>query len=84
MYVYNSDGPMYGPNGELELDPDIPTTQCSLANRPVFATCKNNCPGGEFYIRSHLFFSLEKLSFYFQLISRSYQVRPCDKYIYKL
>ena len=43
---------MYGPNDELELDPD--NQQCleahgseQSAGRPVFATCKNNCPGGE-------------------------------------
>ena len=46
---------MYGPNGLLELDPD--NTGCFKLDedgdyeddgtRPVFATCKNNCPGGE-------------------------------------
>ena len=41
---FNDDGPVYGPNGELELDPD--NYQCG-SGRPVFATCKNNCPGGE-------------------------------------
>ena len=47
MYEFNDDGPVYGPNGEWELDPDIPFYQCSYVTRPVFATCKNNCPGGE-------------------------------------
>ena len=37
-------GPVYGPNGELELDPN--NNLCTFG-RPVFATCKNNCPGGE-------------------------------------
>ena len=41
---FNDDGPVFGPNGEWELDPD--NDQCTHA-RPVFATCKNNCPGGE-------------------------------------
>ena len=44
VYVFNDDGPVYGPNGQLELDPD--NQQCG-GSRPVFATCKNNCPGGE-------------------------------------
>ena len=47
VYEFNDDGPVYGPNGELELDPDIPFSQCRFFTRPVFATCKNNCPGGE-------------------------------------
>ena len=42
--VFNDDGPVYGPNGEWELDPD--NYDCEV-HRPVFATCKNNCPGGE-------------------------------------
>ena len=45
---FNVEGPVYGPNGELELDPD--NQQCNTfadGTRPVFATCKNNCPGGE-------------------------------------
>ena len=33
-------------NGELELDPEIEDCDSS---RPVFATCKNTCPGGERY-----------------------------------
>ena len=45
--VFNDDGPVYGPNGELELDPDLPWQACDDYLRPVFATCKNNCPGGE-------------------------------------
>ena len=45
--MFNDDGPVYGPNGEWELDPDLPFSQCGVVTRPVFATCKNNCPGGE-------------------------------------
>ena len=49
MYEFNDDGPVFGPTGQWELDPDI--EQCNLKSwrglRPVFATCKNNCPGGE-------------------------------------
>ena len=45
VYEWSEEGPVYGPNGELELDPDLPL-DC-LYTRPVFATCKNNCPGGE-------------------------------------
>ena len=41
---------MYGPNGEWELDPD--NIECGGWPRPVFATCKNNCPGGEFLLFS--------------------------------
>ena len=53
MYEWNEEGPVYGPNGELELDPELdPYYSCNGPNfygtRPVFATCKNNCPGGEF------------------------------------
>ena len=46
---------MYGPTGEYELDPD--NDGCYLYDEdgeyvndgtwPVFSTCKNNCPGGE-------------------------------------
>ena len=51
VYEWSEEGPVYGPNGELELDPD--NQQCSPEEgewrgiRVVFATCKNNCPGGE-------------------------------------
>ena len=47
-YTFNSDGPIYGPNGELELDQDN-AEGCPqpIFTRPVFATCKNNCPGGK-------------------------------------
>ena len=56
MYEFNDNGPVYGPNGEWELDPDN-TMFCSSADtRPVFATCKNNCPGGELsVINSEIF-----------------------------
>ena len=58
---FNEDGPVYGPNGEWELDPDnnlcfIDGGVDSYMARPVFATCKNNCPGGELsVIGSELF-----------------------------
>ena len=45
-YEFNDDGPVYGPNGQLELDPD--NYPC-VGEVPVFATCKNNCPGGELF-----------------------------------
>ena len=51
MYEWSEEGPVYGPNGELEMDPD--NLQCFRpdsevdGDRVVFATCKNNCPGGE-------------------------------------
>ena len=45
VYEFNDDGPVYGPNGEWELDPD--NDLCGDFDRPVFSTCKNNCPGGE-------------------------------------
>ena len=57
MYEFNDDGPVYGPNGELELDPNN-TIFC--ITRPVFATCKNNCPGGELsVISSEIFLKLQ-------------------------
>ena len=41
----NDDGPVINSyNGELELDPN--NDRCG-SGRPVFATCKNTCPGGE-------------------------------------
>ena len=46
VYEWNEDGPVFGPNGDFELDPS--NTLCT-ATRPAFATCKNNCPGGEWY-----------------------------------
>ena len=56
VYEWSEEGPVYGPNGELELDPD--NQQCYSGSssgygyrRPAFATCNNNCPGGE---SSHL------------------------------
>ena len=47
VHLWNDDGPVYGPNGEWELDPD--NLQCGGSGfvRPVFSVCKNNCPGGE-------------------------------------
>ena len=46
VYQWNEDGPVFGPNGEWELDPDLPGQVCRYP-RPAFTTCKNNCPGGE-------------------------------------
>ena len=34
-------------NGEWELDPDNAACDPDYLGRPVFATCKNTCPGGE-------------------------------------
>ena len=48
VYQWNDEGPVYGPNGELEVDPE--NDLCNNSERPVFATCKNNCPGGEFSV----------------------------------
>ena len=58
VFDFNEAGPVYGPNGEWELDPD--NDQCEPYNygRPVFSTCKNNCPGGEFYQSSDLSYFL--------------------------
>ena len=48
MYVWeDGKAPVFN-HGELELDPELPTENCGHYTRPVFATCKNNCPGGEF------------------------------------
>ena len=44
-YEWAAPGPVRGPHGELELDPD--NGLCGGASRAVFAVCKNNCPGGE-------------------------------------
>ena len=52
MYGFNADGPVYGPNGEWELDPDNDGCVPVYNGRPVFATCKNNCPGGELSVIS--------------------------------
>ena len=42
---------MYGPNGEWELDPKNDLCHGNRGDvRPVFATCKNNCPGGKFRV----------------------------------
>ena len=46
-YEFNDAGPVYGPNMEWQLDPDLSFDKCGNIGRPVFATCKNNCPGGE-------------------------------------
>ena len=47
--TFNDEGAVYGPNGELELDRDLQA--CDNRKLTVFATCKNNCPGGELFIR---------------------------------
>ena len=52
MFVFNDTGPVFGPNGEWELDPDNLLhfgEPCYM--RPAFATCKNNCPGGELILQ---------------------------------
>ena len=64
---FNDDGPVFGPNGEWELDPD--NDLCNFP-RPVFATCKNNCPGGE------LCYQLSVLS-YFVIIKYKHQQTYC-------
>ena len=53
VVVFNEDGPVYGPNGEWELDPDNNLCGGSWWTRPVFATCKNNCPGGELFCKNY-------------------------------
>ena len=83
--MFNDDGPVYGPNGELELDPDLPLQACDGYSKPLFATCKNNCPGGEKAVSN--FTNTNRLNvylFYFQSISRLYQVRLCDNYFLNL
>ena len=64
VYDWNEEGPKFGPNGELELDPD--NRQCGVGIRPVFATCKNNCPGGELSVigrQIDCFSLVEKIKF---------------------
>ena len=49
--MYEFDGePVLAPNGELELDPD--NVSCGFYSRPLFANCKNNCPGVNFPVVS--------------------------------
>ena len=46
VYTFNDEGEVNNTyNGEWELDTD--NLQGCLYARPVFATCKNTCPGGE-------------------------------------
>ena len=47
VYEWNDGGRVEGPHGELELDPNNTDCDDTMYGRPVFATCKNNCPGGE-------------------------------------
>ena len=51
VYEWSEEGPVYGPNDQLELDPDnlqcIPPIADINGARPLFSNCKNNCPGGE-------------------------------------
>ena len=54
-YTFNSDGPVFGPNAEYQLDPD--NYQCvdpyrDILGLPVFGTCKNNCRGGKIIINA--------------------------------
>ena len=51
-YFFNSGGPVFGTNGEYELDPE--NRNCTIyagygpiLGLPVFGTCKNNCRGGK-------------------------------------
>ena len=53
LIEFNDAGPVYGPNGEWELDPDNNLCGGSWWTRPVFATCKNNCPGGELFSNNY-------------------------------
>ena len=85
VYEFNAEGPVYGPNGELELDPDNDLCDPNGYGytRPVFANCKNNCPGGKISLISFELFcnncgkSAENLNtlksklFHFQSISQS-------------
>ena len=62
IYIFNNEGPVFGPNREYEVDPD--NEQCLLdvsfdltsvlyqvrVGLPVFGTCKNNCRGGKLLI----------------------------------
>ena len=62
MYEWNDGGRVEGPNGELELDPD--NQQCIYSyRRPVFATCKNNCPGGELLVITYNFYFVKMFLF---------------------
>ena len=45
VYEFSDSGPVFGPNGEYEVDPD--NTDC-VVGLPLFGICKNNCPGGEY------------------------------------
>ena len=57
IYTFNAEGEVNNTyNGEWELDPDhgacgtgcpVWPVDCNPYPRPVFATCKNTCPGGE-------------------------------------
>ena len=49
-YLFNADGAVYGPNGQLQLDPD--NSDCDGLIKPVFGTCNNNCPGGQFSVHN--------------------------------
>ena len=54
-YRYNDDGPVIGPNGELEVDPD--NDKCGNLKLPIFSVCKNNCPGGKCQASSSFIFN---------------------------
>ena len=78
--VFNDDGPVYGPNGEWELDPD--NNLCGYLTRPVFSTCKNNCPGGKLCYQSTALsnFLMIKLKTSADKLNISFRLR---KYIYR-
>ena len=74
MFVFNDTGPVFGPNGEWELDPDNLLhfgEPCYM--RPAFATCKNNCPGGELAVL-----------FWYNIISFSTLINYCEIFIISL
>ena len=56
QYRWNEDGPVRTDGEELELDRKNILCKTTLLDlrRPVFSTCKNNCPGGKSY---HFIFS---------------------------
>ena len=45
VYEFSDSGPVFGPNGEYEVDPD--NRDCGVG-LPLFGICKNNCPGGDY------------------------------------
>ena len=52
VFTFNDMGPVFGPNGEYELDPG--NNDCGLWRIRVFGVCKNNCPGVNFPVLWYL------------------------------